>query len=188
MFLDGQEQLWLADLRSQVLGVQRIESRVASVRRHAVRVRNHAKLVDCYLAAYNRAKGLFTFGSSARQLAAHVALNPHEYAVFQAAAKGNEPALKYAPAAGRLSANMRLDASTTGLSTGAGNATTAGRHDLADANAYRDFFKLHPLGDFSPLSATCSFFRGCPLDKLDVAIAFQLPDLLAKYRAQTKLH
>lgn len=194
MFLDGQEQLWLTDLRTQVLGVQRVESRIAAVRRHAVRVRNHAKLIDCYLAAYYRSKGLFTFGQAAKQLAAQITANPHDYSIFQAAQRANEQLAKYSQTANKLSANVRVDneftmntvnVDTIGRST-VFTANSTSRYDLPDAQVYRAFFSLHNLLDFRPLSATCSFFRGCPLDKLDVAIAYQLPDLLAKYRKQTK--
>lgn len=49
------------------------------------------------------------------------------------------------------------------------------------------FFRSNPLIDFKPLSSTCSYFRGCPIDKLDVAIAYDFPELLGKYRKLTKV-
>ncbi|CAG2118950.1 unnamed protein product, partial [Medioppia subpectinata] len=51
-FIDDQEVSWLKDLSNQISGISRVESRVAALRRHAVRVRNHAKLVDCYLSTF----------------------------------------------------------------------------------------------------------------------------------------
>ena len=60
------------------------------------------------------------------------------------------------------------------------------RYDMPDPELYKDFFRSNPLVDFKPLSATCSFFKGCPIDKLDVAIAYRLPDLVSKYKKLTK--
>lgn len=48
------------------------------------------------------------------------------------------------------------------------------------------FCRSNPLIDFKPLTSTCSYFRGCPIDKLDVAIAYDLPELVSKYRKLTK--
>lgn len=56
------------------------------------------------------------------------------------------------------------------------------RYDLPDAEVYKDFFRLNPLYNFKPLASTCTFFRGCPLDKLDTAIAYELPELIGKYK------
>ena len=66
-----------------------------------------------------------------------------------------------------------------GLSALAANIS---RYDLPDPDVYARFFSAHPLQDFPPLSATCSFWRGCPLSKLDAAISYDLPELLAGYR------
>lgn len=60
--MDEQEVSWLRDLSDQISGINRVESRIAALRRHAIRVRNHAKLVDCYLATFYKNKGIFTFG------------------------------------------------------------------------------------------------------------------------------
>lgn len=68
----------------------------------------------------------------------------------------------------------------------AAQAQNISRYDLPDPELYRDFFRSNNLLDFKQLSATCSFFKGCPLDKLDVAISYQLPDLVSKYKRLTK--
>ncbi|RWS12663.1 sarcalumenin-like protein, partial [Dinothrombium tinctorium] len=154
VFLDDQEQKWLTDLSEQLSGLERVEARVSAVRRHAVRVRNHAKLIDCYLATFYKNKGFFTFGASSRSLAAEITENPAQYRVFSGAV--------------------------------AGQSQNISRYDLPDPETYKEFFRSNPLIDFKPLSATCSFFKGCPLDKLDVAIAYQLPDLVSKYKKLSK--
>lgn len=56
------------------------------------------------------------------------------------------------------------------------------RYDLPDPEVYRDFFRLNPLYTFKRLSETCTYFKGCPINKLDVAIAYDLPDLGGKYK------
>jgi len=70
--------------------------------------------------------------------------------------------------------------------TVAGQGTNISRYDLPDPSIYKEFFRTNSLIDFKPLSATCSFFKGCPIDKLDVAIAYHLPDLITKYKKFTK--
>lgn len=65
-----------------------------------------------------------------------------------------------------------------GLST----LTNISRYDLPDPEVYRDFFKLNPLYEFKKLSETCTYFRGCPINKLDVAIAYDLPELVNRYK------
>lgn len=65
-----------------------------------------------------------------------------------------------------------------GLST----LTNISRYDLPDPEVYRDFFRLNPLFEFKKLAETCSYFRGCPITKLDVAISYDLPDLAGKYK------
>ena len=87
-FLDMQEQEWLQDLAKLITGVSRVESRAAAIRRHAVRVRNHAKVVDCYLSAYYRRKPLFAFGQAAKKLATDITENPHNYNIFKGALAG----------------------------------------------------------------------------------------------------
>ena len=61
-------------------------------------------------------------------------------------------------------------------------AANISRYDLPDPKTYRRFFSTHPLPEFPALSATCSFWRGCPLTKLDLAIAYDLPEMLAGFR------
>lgn len=65
-----------------------------------------------------------------------------------------------------------------GLST----LTNISRYDLPDPDVYRGFFRLNPLFEFKKLSETCTYFRGCPINKLDIAIAYDLPDLVGKYK------
>ncbi|KAJ8930440.1 hypothetical protein NQ314_016767 [Rhamnusium bicolor] len=65
-----------------------------------------------------------------------------------------------------------------GLST----LTNISRYDLPDPEVYKDFFKLNPLYDFQQLSATCTYFRGCPINRLDVAIAYDLPELVGTHK------
>ena len=152
-FLDLQEEEWLSDLATLISGVSRVESRAAAIRRHAVRVRNHAKVIDCYLGAYYRTKPLFCYGKTAKKLSSDITENPQKYNIFRGAL--------------------------------AGITQNVSRYDLPDPDVYREFFRVHPLLDFNQLSATCSFFGGCPIDKLDVAIAYRLPDLVAKFKKST---
>ena len=65
-----------------------------------------------------------------------------------------------------------------GLST----LTNISRYDLPDPEVYHDFFRLNPLYDFKKLSETCTYFKGCPINKLDIAIAYDLPELVGKYK------
>ena len=60
--------------------------------------------------------------------------------------------------------------------------TNISRYDLPDPDTYRDFFNVHPLYDFQSLQSTCTFFKGCPLNKLDIAIAYELPEILTGYK------
>lgn len=60
--------------------------------------------------------------------------------------------------------------------------TNISRYDLPDPEVYRDFFKLNPLFEFKKLSETCTYFRGCPINKLDVSIAYDLPELVNRYK------
>lgn len=69
-----------------------------------------------------------------------------------------------------------------GLST----LTNISRYDLPDPDVYRDFFRLNPLYEFKKLSETCTYFRGCPIQKLDVAIAYDLPELVNKYKKRVE--
>lgn len=108
-------------------------------------MRNHAKMVDCYLTTFYNQKGFF---GNKKATADDIIENPHAYHIFE------------------------------GLST----LSNISRYDLPDADVYKDFFKVHALYDFKPLASTCTFFRGCPLDKLDTAIAYELPELIGKYK------
>lgn len=144
----------MQDLANLISGLSRVESRAASMRRHAVRVRNHAKIVDCYIGALNRNRGFFQFGSSVKKLGQEITENPHQYNIF-------------AGSLASLSQNVS-------------------RYDLPDPALYREFFRANPLSDFKSLRDHCSFFSGCPIDKLDTAISYRLPDLVAKYKKLTK--
>ncbi|UYV75366.1 SRL [Cordylochernes scorpioides] len=146
-FLLDQELMFLADLRDTV--DKRVENRILFARRHAVRVRNHAKLVDCYLNTYYRHKSIF---SSKKKIAEQITEHPGDYSIYE------------------------------GIST----LTNVSRYDLPDPGIYRDFFRLNPLYDFRPLTSTCSYFRGCPLDKLDNAISYDIMQILGQYKKKCK--
>ncbi|KAH0944705.1 hypothetical protein HN011_006712 [Eciton burchellii] len=141
--LYAQERAFLRDLRSAIN--KRVEHKIASARRFAVRVRNHAKMVDCYLTTYYNHK---TFFGNKREISDRIIENPQDYHIYE------------------------------GLST----LTNISRYDLPDPDVYRDFFRLNPLYDFPLLSSTCTYFRGCPINRLDVAIAYDLPELVGKYK------
>ncbi|XP_063832339.1 uncharacterized protein LOC135081540 [Ostrinia nubilalis] len=141
--LQAQERELLRDLRQAV--DKRIENKIASARRFAVRVRNHAKMVDCYLTTYYNHKTIF---GNKKLIADAIIENPQNYHIYE------------------------------GLST----LTNISRYDLPDPETYRDFFRLNPLYEFQQLSATCTYFRGCPITRLDVAIAYDLPELVGKYK------
>lgn len=70
---------------------------------------------------------------------------------------------------------------------GLATLTNISRYDLPDPNAYREFFRLNPLYEFKKLSETCTYFRGCPINKLDVAIAYDLPELVGKHKKAVQL-
>ncbi|XP_067619559.1 uncharacterized protein [Eurosta solidaginis] len=139
----AQERAFLRDLRTAI--DKRIEHKISSARRFAVRVRNHAKMVDCYLNTYNNHKTLF---GNKKRIADEIITHPQNYHIYE------------------------------GLST----LTNISRYDLPDPEVYRDFFRLNPLYEFKKLADTCTYFRGCPITKLDVAIAYDLPELAGKYK------
>ncbi|KAF7268487.1 hypothetical protein GWI33_018371 [Rhynchophorus ferrugineus] len=141
--LQAQERAFLRDLRTAV--DRRVENKIASARRFAVRVRNHAKMVDCYLTTYYNHKSVF---GNRKQVANEIIEHPQNYHIYE------------------------------GLST----LTNISRYDLPDPDVYRDFFKLNPLYEFQQLSATCTYFRGCPINRLDIAIAYDLPELVGTYK------
>ncbi|XP_030755857.1 titin isoform X2 [Sitophilus oryzae] len=141
--LQAQERSFLRDLRTAV--DRRVENKIASARRFAVRVRNHAKMVDCYLTTYYNHKSVF---GNRKQVANEIIEHPQNYHIYE------------------------------GLST----LTNISRYDLPDPDVYKDFFKLNPLYEFQQLSATCTYFRGCPINRLDIAIAYDLPELIGTYK------
>ncbi|CAH1982874.1 unnamed protein product [Acanthoscelides obtectus] len=141
--LQAQERAFLRDLRGAI--DKRIENKIASARRFAVRVRNHAKMVDCYLTTYYNHKSVF---GNRKQVAEEIIEHPQNYHIYE------------------------------GLST----LTNISRYDLPDPDVYRDFFRLNPLYEFQQLSATCTYFRGCPINRLDVAIAYDLPELVGNHK------
>lgn len=172
--LQAQEKALLQDLAQAI--DHRIENKIASARRFAVRisilpkgynifsleitqfhffsysfmcsqvrVRNHAKMVDCYLTTYYNHKTLF---GNKKKISGEIVEHPQNYHIYE------------------------------GLST----LTNISRYDLPDPEVYRDFFKLNPLYEFKKLSETCTYFRGCPINKLDVAIAYDLPELVNRYK------
>merc|ERR1719322_1168293 len=55
--LQNQEQALLKDIKDGI--DKRVENRISTARRFAVRVRNHAKMVDCYLTTFLNNKGMF---------------------------------------------------------------------------------------------------------------------------------
>lgn len=141
--LQAQERELFRDLRQAI--DKRIENKIASARRFAVRVRNHAKMVDCYLTTYYNHKTIF---GNRKLIADAIIDSPQNYHIYE------------------------------GLST----LTNISRYDLPDPETYRDFFRLNPLYEFQQLSATCTYFRGCPITRLDVAIAYDFPELVGKYK------
>ncbi|KAF5289281.1 hypothetical protein FQR65_LT11902 [Abscondita terminalis] len=141
--LQAQERAFLRDLRSAI--DKRIDNKIASARRFAVRVRNHAKMVDCYLTTYFNHKSVF---GNRKQVSDEIINHPQDYHIYE------------------------------GLST----LTNISRYDLPDPDVYRDFFRLNALYDFQKLSSTCTYFRGCPINRLDVAIAYDLPELVGKHK------
>ncbi|KAG7170618.1 Sarcalumenin-like 2 [Homarus americanus] len=139
----AQEEALLSDIALAVNS--RVDNRIAIARRHAVRVRNHAQMVDTYLTTYYKNKGFLT---SKHKLVEDITENPHTYNIYE----------------------------------GVSMLTNISRYDLPDPEIYRDFFRVHSLFDFQTLKGTCSFFRGCPLTKIDAAISSDLPELLDRYR------
>jgi len=146
--LKAQEQSLIKDIKEAI--DKRVENRISTARRFAVRVRNHAKMVDCYLTTYKNNKGLF---GDKKRVAQDIIDNPGKYHIYE------------------------------GLST----LTNISRYDLPDPDTYRDFFNVHPLYDFDTLQSTCTFFKGCPLNKLDIAIAYDLPEIVTNYKKKVQL-
>ncbi|TRY73635.1 hypothetical protein TCAL_03348 [Tigriopus californicus] len=143
--LRAQENALLSDIREAI--DKRVENRIATARRFAVRVRNHAKMVDCYLTNYYNQKGLF---SNQEAIAQSIINHPEKFHIYE----------------------------------GISSMTNISRYDLPDPETYRVFFNLHSLYNFPTLQSTCTFFKGCPINKLDTAIAYELPELLTAYKRQ----
>ncbi|XP_065201512.1 sarcalumenin [Planococcus citri] len=141
--LHAQEVAFLKDLRTAI--EKRVENKISSARRFAVRVRNHAKMVDCYLTTYYNHKSFF---ANKKKINDDIIEHPQNYHIYE------------------------------GLST----LTNISRYDLPDPAVYKDFFRLHPIYEFQRLSDTCTYFRGCPINRLDIAIAYDLPELVGKYK------
>jgi len=141
--LKAQEMALLNDVKNAI--DKRVENRISTARRFAVRVRNHAKMVDVYLTTYNSKQRFF---GNKKKIADDIAAHPEDYHIYD------------------------------GIST----MTNISRFDLPDPKSYQTFFGLHPLFEFPSLQSTCTFFKGCPINKLDVAIAYELPDLLTSFK------
>jgi len=146
--LKSQEQSLLKDIKEAI--DKRVENRIATARRFSVRVRNHAKMVDCYLTTYKNNKGFF---GDKKRVAQDIIENPGKYHIYE----------------------------------GISRLTNISRYDLPDPDTYRDFFNVHALYDFETLQSTCTFFKGCPLNKLDIAISYDLPDILNNYKKKVQL-
>nr|XP_033770599.1 sarcalumenin isoform X2 [Geotrypetes seraphini] len=56
--------------------------------------------------------------------------------------------------------------------------TNVSKFDLPNREAYKDFFSINPISSFKLLSQQCSYMGGCLLEKIERAIAHELPDLL----------
>jgi hypothetical protein len=76
--LKAQEQSLLKDIREAI--DKRVENRIATARRFAVRVRNHAKMVDCYLNTFSNNKGMF---SDKKRVAKDIIENPQKYHIYE---------------------------------------------------------------------------------------------------------
>merc|ERR1711899_443367 len=75
--LQNQEASLLRDIRDAMN--KRIQNRISTARRFAVRVRNHAKMVDVYLATFNSKKGLL---GNAKSVAEDIIQNPQNYHIY----------------------------------------------------------------------------------------------------------
>merc|ERR1711899_628203 len=75
--LKSQEMSLLKDIKDAI--DKRVENRIATARRFAVRVRNHAKMVDVYLATFNSKKGLL---GNAKSVAEDIIQNPQKYHIY----------------------------------------------------------------------------------------------------------
>ena len=130
---------------------------------HQVRVRNHAKMVDCYLTTFKNNKGIF---GDKKKVSQDIIENPSKYHIYEGIKIFSKLIFFF------------YIFFHSGLST----LTNISRYDLPDPDTYKDFFNVHPLYDFQPLQSTCTFFKGCPLNKLDLAIAYELPEILTAHK------
>ncbi|XP_067132545.1 sarcalumenin-like isoform X2 [Centruroides vittatus] len=134
-----EEILFLKDLREVI--ANRLENKIAFVRQHAIRVRNHALLVDQYLKTLQKHKSIF---QDTAEIAIDIANNSDQYKVFQS-----------------LLINSDIN-----------------REDLHSPKDYAEFFELHAMNSFLPLSKHCGFISSCLLDTINYAIQYELPALL----------
>merc|ERR1711953_861525 len=144
--LKAQERSLLKDIKEAI--DKRVINRIATARRFAVRVRNHAKMVDCYLTTYNNKKGMF---GNKKKIVDDIVQNPEKYHIYE----------------------------------GISSMTNISRFDLPDPDTYKTFFGLHPLPDFQTLQSTCEYFKGCSINKLDMAIAYELPEALTAFKRES---
>lgn len=147
-YLSDQEVDMLRDLKKNTMD-KLVENKLAHARRYAVTVRNHAKLIDCYLTHYYKHKSLF---SNRNKVANEIINNPAKYKIFESLSMLNN----------------------------------VSRYDLPNPDIYKEFFKVTPLYDFKQLKDTCSYFKGCPIDTLNICIAYDIPQLLGKYKKRVK--
>ncbi|XP_028968319.1 sarcalumenin [Galendromus occidentalis] len=147
-YFQDQEEEFLRHLREVM--EERVENTITYARRHAVRVRNHAKLVDCYLEAYYKNKGMF---GNKKKVAEQIIKDPAKYSIFDT-----------------ISQSKNIS-----------------KYDLLEPEDYAAFFKLNPLPEFSRLKDLCGYVKGCPIDKLDRVIAYNLPQLLKKYQEKSSV-
>ena len=76
--LKSQEMSLLKDIKDAI--DKRVENRIATARRFAVRVRNHAKMVDCYLTTFKNNKGIF---GDKKKVAQDIIDNPSKYHIYE---------------------------------------------------------------------------------------------------------
>ena len=53
--------------------------------------------------------------------------------------------------------------------------------DLPEPSDYKEFFGVFPISTFNTISGSCSFYQGCPHERLQFAIDYDLAELLEKY-------
>merc|ERR1712150_292183 len=75
--LKAQETSLLKDIREAI--DKRVVNRIATARRFAVRIRNHAKMVDCYLNTYNNKKGMW----GNQKVVDDIVQHPEKYNIYE---------------------------------------------------------------------------------------------------------